>query len=82
MSVDQKRHSQLLLFSFFFLLSGIKMDILFRIAAALMLCLPISGVQLPPDMSQGLCKTTISIVELNLFFCCNCGVLVSLFFLS
>ncbi|KAJ7386215.1 hypothetical protein OS493_010609 [Desmophyllum pertusum] len=40
------------------------MDILFRIAAALMLCLPISGVQLPPDMSQGIfCESCIAVMK-------------------
>ena len=33
------------------------MYILYRIALVVVLCLPISGVQLPPDMSQGLCLT-------------------------
>lgn len=35
--------------------SGLKMDILLRIAMALALCLPISGnILMPPDMAQGL----------------------------
>jgi len=41
------------------------MDALLRLAPVLLLCLPVSGdtvTTMPPDMSQGLHKTTIIMV--------------------